>query len=152
MKTKTLIISPYSQKLRNGKNNPKNYPYWNELINSINAVGEYNVIQIGVGDEIKFDGCEYKFNLSINDLKELTLSVNTFVSVDNFYPHFCNTIGKYGIVIWGKSDPYIFGYKNNKNMLKNKKYLRPNQFDIWENCEFSYECFVSPDIIHRLLY
>ena len=32
-----IIIAPYAQKLRNGKNNPKNYPfeYWTKLIELI---------------------------------------------------------------------------------------------------------------------
>jgi len=138
---RTIILSPYSQKLRNGKNNPKNYPYWQKVIDEINKIGGYNIIQIGVEGEAKFKGCEHKFNLTMKELKDLTLSAYTFLSVDNFYPHFCNTLGKYGIVVWGKSDPEIFGYKQNNNILKNRKFLRKNQFDIWEAEEFDAKVF-----------
>jgi len=31
-----ILISPYSKKLTNGKVNPKNYPYWKEVIAGIN--------------------------------------------------------------------------------------------------------------------
>ena len=42
-----IIISPYSKPLRNGLNNPKNYPYWKELISLINE----EIIQVGVDGE-----------------------------------------------------------------------------------------------------
>jgi hypothetical protein len=38
-----------------------------------------------------------------------------------------------GCVIWGVSDPNIFGYFYNKNILKNKSYLRNDQFGVWKN-------------------
>ena len=30
-----ILIAPYSKPLRTGGNNPKNYPYWKELISQI---------------------------------------------------------------------------------------------------------------------
>jgi len=141
----TLIISPYSRKLINGKQNAKNYPYWKELVNILNK--KFDIIQIGNSGEDKIDGCaDYKFNLSFDQLKDITLAAETFISVDNFYPHFCNTIGKYGFVIWGKSDPNIFGYEKNINIIKDRKFLRPDQFNTWEDVIFNANVFKKLDI------
>ena len=42
-----IIIQPYAKPLVNGKRNPKNYPYWKELISKIKEP----IIQIGVEGE-----------------------------------------------------------------------------------------------------
>ena len=42
-----IIISPYSKALRSGKRNPKNYPYWQELIELIKEP----IVQIGIEGE-----------------------------------------------------------------------------------------------------
>ena len=44
-----IIISPYSKKLENGKMNPKNYPYWKELISLL--LKSETIIQVGTIDE-----------------------------------------------------------------------------------------------------
>jgi len=140
---KTILISPYSRKMRNGKENPKNYSYWKELLKQMDG---YKIIQIGVnGEEQIVDDC--RFNLLLKEIKQLLKDCDLFISVDNFLPHLAHTIGKSGIVLWGKSDPKIFGYPENLNLLKDRKYLRQFQFDIWEKEEFDENVFVKPDII-----
>lgn len=137
-----IIISPYSQKLR-GKltENPKNYPWWPELIQLLQG---NELIQVGVGDEPRLIGCAHEFNLSYPKLKELLLSCDLFFSVDNFFPHFAHHYGKHGVVLWGPSNPEIFGYSQNLNLYKDKSYFRPDQFGLWESCERIEEAFVSP--------
>ena len=44
------------------------------------------------------------------------------------------------------SDKNIFGYPQNINLLKNKKYLRKNQFDTWEAEEFIEKAFAHVKI------
>ena len=142
MEKKTIIISPYSQKLRNGKNNPKNYPYWDELVLELKKKDFY-IIQIGVSGEKSITGVdEVKFNQSLKEIEDLLRNCYVFISVDNFLPHLANCIGVRGIVLWGQSDPDIFGYKENINILKDRKYLRRNQFDVWESCEYNKDSFV----------
>jgi hypothetical protein len=55
-----------------------------------------------------------------------------------------NLHGIYGVVIWGKSDPLLFGYPENVNLLKDRKYLRARQFYIWDDEPFDPEVFVEP--------
>lgn len=140
-----LIISPYSQKLR-GKDteNPKNYPYWPELIEFLRPGND--IYQIGLtGEEPLVENLI--FDLSMPKLKEFIKDMDIFVSVDNFFPHFAHHYGKHGIVLWGRSDPEIFGYKDNLNLYKDPKYLRPDQFQIWEACDRIPEAFVEPELV-----
>lgn len=138
-----IVISPYSQKMRDGKLNPKNYPYWKQVIEGLK---DHELIQIGVnGEEKLVEDC--LFSLSQREIREATEDADLFISVDNFAQHFFHYYGKRGIVIFGKSNPSLFGYPENINLLKDRKYLREKQFDIWEAEEFSEDVFVSPEVV-----
>ena len=61
-----IIISPYSKALRNDKPNPKNYPYWDEVLKGIKEP----VVQIGITGEKQL--CEdFRQNLSFDELRAL---------------------------------------------------------------------------------
>lgn len=140
------IISPFSRPLRNGKQNPKNYPYWKELIKLL----PYHVIQIGVKGEDKLVK-DCRFNLSIKELKALIKECDLWISVDTFLPHLAHHVGKSGVVIWGKSDPNIFGYLENKNVIINREKLRSNQFIFWENEVFDESVFPKPEQLLKII-
>lgn len=144
---KEIIISPYSQKLRNGKRNPKNYPYWQQVIDLLKARG-FRITQIGRGDEVRLDRVdEFVTDQPLDVLRQRLRNCYTWISVDNFFPHLCHLEKKPGIVLWGRSDPKLFGYPENKNLLKNIGFLRPQQFDIWEVEEYSPLVFVDPQTV-----
>jgi ADP-heptose:LPS heptosyltransferase len=147
-----IIISPYSKKLRNGGNNPKNYPYWKELISLINhrLLKTEEIIQVGVEGETQLVD-DFRKNLSLEELKSLVLQCRTWISVDSFFQHFAWDLEKPGIVLWGQSDPLIFGHPENINLLKGRKYLREKQFWWWEQCEYDAEAFVKPEEIIKYL-
>lgn len=124
-----IIISPYSV----FPGHAKSYPFWNELVSKIKTLG-YKVIQIGLSGEVPIVGMDdYWWSLSLSMLEEKIKACRCWISVDNFLPHLVNSINVLatGIVIWGISDPEVFGYYYNTNILKDKKYLRPDQFGTW---------------------
>ena len=145
---KTVIFAPYAAKLRNGKMNPKNYPFWEELIGLLKEKG-FHIVQIGVKSEEKINGTDsFLRELSFSELEELICKDETLVfSVDSFLPHFCRTLGRACIVLWGKSDPNIFGYPENINLLKNRSNLRSkhDQWVFWEDVPYDPEVFVKPE-------
>lgn len=142
-----ILISPYSKPLKNGKLNPKNYPFWQELIDKLIEKG-HEVKQIGIGDEVLFNNItNHLFNQPIRCIEEQIKRCDLWISVDNFFHHCASYVGKPGIVLWSQSDPEIFGNKMNINLLKDRRYLRTNQFDIWEVCEFWEDSFVKPEIV-----
>ena len=145
---KRILISPNSRPLRNGKRNAKNYPWWEELIDSLKQTGDYYIIQIGRSEETPLKNAdEIKFDLSFIDLRDLVNTCFLWLSVDNFFPHFCAAYKLIkGIVLWGRSDPGIFGY-DNINLLKDKRNLREKQFEGWEDIAYDENVFVSSNII-----
>jgi ADP-heptose:LPS heptosyltransferase len=115
-----------------GNPNAKSYPYWDEL----------------TGHDIKV----LEGKLSTQEIIDLVNWSDKWVSVDTFLPHFCAYHKlKPGIVIFAKSDPEIFGYKHNINLLKDRKYLRAEQFKWWKDEPINKEAFVSIDILNGVL-
>lgn len=139
----TIIISPFSKPMRNGKRNPKEYPWWIELIALLKEKGFY-VIQIGTPNEPQITE-DFRTGLKFKELAELMLKCRILISVDNFAHHFAALHKKPCIVLWGKSDPLIFGYSQNHNLLKSRSFLRANQFGIWEEEEYNPDVFVTPE-------
>ncbi len=141
-----IIISPYSARLRNGQRNPKNYPHFPEVIDLLKAAG-FLSIQIGVPGEARISGAhDFLIDQPPAALSNLVSEAAGWISVDNFFPHFCNALNlKPGVVLFGQSNPQIFGYPHNVNLLKSVDYLRARQFDNWETAAYSIEAFVEPE-------
>jgi ADP-heptose:LPS heptosyltransferase len=141
-----IIISPYSRSLRDGKENPKNYPYWEELVSQIKEP----IVQVGVDGEKQLVE-DFRKNLSIPELRKVITECRTWISVDSFFQHLAWDCGKPGIVIFGQSDPLIFGHPENINLLKDRFYLRKHQFWWWEQCEYRKDAFVKPEEVLKFL-
>jgi hypothetical protein len=134
MTSKYILISRAISKIRTGdKRNPKDYPFWDRLIELIKEKGlEIKEIE----GELPYPALDKLINESI-----------TVVCPDSFIGHYCWYLGKRAIVIFGQSDPVIFGHPENINMLKDRKYLREGQFDFWDAVSFNEETFCPPEDI-----
>jgi ADP-heptose:LPS heptosyltransferase len=141
-----IIISPYSRQLNNGKENPKNYPFWEELISMIKEP----IVQIGVEGEKQLVP-DFRKGLPISQLKELLRECRTWISCDSFFQHLGWIEGKKGIVLWSVSDPLIYGHPENINLLKDRKYLVNNQFLWWEAYDHNKETFVPAHEVFKCL-
>ena len=137
-----IIISPFARAMRNGSPHPKNYPYWKEIISNIDE----EIVQVGVdGEEQLVD--DFRKNLPLYELAILATTCKTWISVDSFFQHFCWDLQKPGVVLFGQSDPNVFGHPENVNLLKDRKYLREKQFWLWEQAEYNKESFVEPTVV-----
>ena len=141
-----IIIHPFAKSLRNGKENPKNYPYWKELI----ALIDDPIIQIGVEGEEQLVP-DFRKNLPISELRKLLQECRTWIGVDSFFQHLAWDEKKPGIVVWSVSDPLIYGHTDNINLLENRVYLAKNQFLWWEATEHNPNSFVKPEIVKNYL-
>lgn len=137
-----ILISPFSKALMNGKNNPKNYPYWKELIALINEP----IVQVGIEGEEQLVP-DFRKNLPLSELRQLIRDCRIWISCDSFFQHLGWDEGKKGIVLWSVSDPLIFGHPENINLLKDRANLAENQFLWWENTPHDPTKFVSPEEI-----
>ena len=148
---KKILIAAYSNKLTNQKENPKNYPYWDQLIKLLKE-NEYYIIQILTSKETPLkDLDEYLYDRTFKEIMDEVNKCDIWISVDSFLPHLIHSekLDKQGIVIFSQSDPNIFGYPENINLLKNRKYLRKDQFNIWEQTQHCSKAYVSPNIIFK---
>jgi ADP-heptose:LPS heptosyltransferase len=141
-----IIISPYSKKLMNGRENPKNYPYWKEVIDQINEP----IIQVGVDGETQLVD-DFRKNLPLAELKQLLQQCRTWISCDSFFQHLGYIERKPGVVLWSVSDPLIFGHPQNTNLLKNRDYLAKDQFLWWEDQEYNKDAFVNPNDVLKAI-
>ena len=141
-----IIIAPWSRALRNGGWNPKNYPWWPELISMI----QDPIVQVGSPGETKLVD-DVRVNLSLAELKSLLAQCKTWISVDTFFQHLAWIEQKPGIVLWGPSDPEIYGHPENINLLAGREHLVQNQFLMWEQQEFRAERFVKPQVVVKHL-
>lgn len=117
--------------------NAKSYPYWEEL---------YALLK--VHKVKKLEGI-----LPLNEVKDLVEWADVVITIDSFLPHLIeyHMINKKVIVLWGKSDPLLFGYKKNTNILKDRKYLKPQQYQWWRDEPINDDVFVLPkEIINHV--
>lgn len=137
-----IIISPYSARLRSGNRNPKDWPYFPELVQRLNGNG-HQVVQVGVAGEKLIEGTSERIiGWPWGKLKAVVNDADTWVAVDNVFSHFCHCERlKSGVVIWGKSSPVIFGYSENENIYGNTRHFRPFQFAHWEDEPYDPDVF-----------
>lgn len=138
-----ILISPYPARLFDGRTSPKAYPHWTKLVQLLNKEG-YEVVQIGVSGEDRIDDvAQFVTNFPFRKLRDMVNECALWIATDNFFPHFvhCERL-KPGIVLWGPSDPRIFGYPENINLLRGRDFLRPNQYQSWTEWQWNPQSFV----------
>jgi len=78
-----ILIAPFAKPLMNGKTNPKNYPYWKELL----ALISEEVVQVGVDGEEQITQ-QFLKNLPIARLRELIAECRIWIGCDSFFSAF----------------------------------------------------------------
>ncbi len=143
-----IIISPWAKELISKNPNPKSpsLMWWKTLVSKITEP----IVQIGVTGEKQLVS-DFRLNLSMNQLISLLDECRTFITIDSFFQHLAWDQNKPGIVIWGQSNPKIYGHDIHTNLLKGKEYLMPDQFLTWELVKYRDDCFVEPqEVIAKL--
>ena len=134
-----ILLSAWSRQLRSGLPNPKNYPWWPEVIQGIQS----QVTQIAVtGDQQLVHSCLWNQNLE--ELDQLLHECDLWLAVDSFFQHWAWHRNKKGIVVWGPSNPHIFGHGENINLTLGPHAWRDNQFLTWEQVSYNKNTFVEP--------
>lgn len=142
-----IILSPYARVGPDVVKNAKNYPYWDKVVKLLK---DYHIVQVGIAGEEKIVE-DVRYDLSLEELKTLILECETWMSVDSFFQHYAWSLNKPGVVVFSKSDPNIFGHRENINVLKDRKYLRPDQFGLWKDCPYDKNAFVAPEKVVEAL-
>jgi len=141
-----ILIAPFAKPLMNGKTNPKNYPYWKELL----ALISEEVVQVGVDGEEQITQ-QFLKNLPIARLRELIAECRIWIGCDSFFQHLAWDCNKPGVVLWSVSDPLIYGHPENINLLKDRSYLAQNQFLWWDFTEYNSDAFLKPEEVIKYI-
>lgn len=141
-----ILISPWARNTTEGKPSPKNYPYWGAVVNGL-LKGGHEVLQVSCSGEQDVPGAKRVNDLPLEKVADLMRACETWLSVDNFWHHYAWTLGQPGVVIFGSSDPTIFGHPENINLLKDRRFLRVRQFGLWSQEKAYPEMFVGPEAV-----
>jgi hypothetical protein len=117
--------------------NAKSYPFWSELLILLK---EHEIREInGILPE--------------QEIKDLVNWADRVVTIDTFLIHFIKyyKLQTPTIVLWALSDPAIFGYPEQINLLKHLKYLRQGQFLWWKDVVCPKEAWVSSQEVYNTI-
>jgi hypothetical protein len=137
-KTKPILISRGVKKLRNNQRSAKDYPWWDEGPNKMAGL-------IPMLRESGYEVKELDVEIKLPALKEMVEGCSTVICCDSFMQHFCWSIKKRAVVLWGVGDPFVFGHKEHLNLLKSRNNIRENQFEMWEGVKYNPDVFMTPD-------
>lgn len=145
-----ILFAPFAERQPwlNGSPSPKSYPWAKELATLLEK--EEHLVQVG-GDKDEQVCEDFRKNLSFRDLGKLIAESRTGICVDSYLSHFYWYADRRAIVIFSVSDPLIFGHPENMNLLKDRSYLRENQFDLYYSNQVNPEAFVKPEQVLEAL-
>lgn len=87
---------------------------WNELIKSLPG---NTFIQVGTKNDRKINNSiDLRGKTSIRGLCALIKFSKLFIGLDSFGNHITNAVDTKGIILWGPSAPWMWGYKKNINI------------------------------------
>jgi len=138
-----ILFAPFAARSPSlkGQASPKDYPEPKKLADLLENVDE--VIQVGGGNDEQV--CkDFRPNLDFDELGKLIHASRTGISVDSYLQHCYWYFDRRAIVLLGISDPLIFSHDIHLNLLQDRKFLRPKQFDLYYLNQYNPDAFVKP--------
>jgi ADP-heptose:LPS heptosyltransferase len=141
-----ILISAYSRQLESKQPNPKNYPWWPQLIRML----DLPVTQVAVSGDSPLVS-DVRWNLPLDELAQLVTQCEFWISCDSFFQHFAWDLNKPGVVLWGPSNPAIFGHKENINIVGGSQHFVKDQFLMWSMHEYQADRFASAACVAQII-
>jgi ADP-heptose:LPS heptosyltransferase len=90
--------------------------YWKKLVEKLNK--EFDIVQLGGPMEEEIEGVTTYLmgHTNIRQTMALVKNALTFIGIDSFVGHVGPAVDKTGVVLFGRSNPYIFGHDSNVNV------------------------------------
>ena len=145
-----ILIQPYAAKINVVKDgqvvghtiSAKTPKYWREFMGVVHALKpDWEFMQIGAPDDERLPHCKFFTPKIPIESSHLIDATDTWVCPDTWLQHQA-TETKKGVVIWSRSDPKLFGYESNINLLADEKYLRAAQWATWHDVDYIEEAFL----------
>ncbi len=146
----TILYAPFAARAPSlgGKPSPKDYPFAKELAELLET--EHEVIQVGGNGDVQV-AKDARINLPFNEVGKLIQESDVGITVDSYLQHHFWYLNRRAIVLFGISDPLIFGHPEHMNLLKSRSHLRPNQFDLYYLDQYNHDAFVTPEEVLNVL-
>lgn len=124
-----ILIAPFSRGAPDVRRNPKDWLWWPVLVEKLREAG-HRVVQTGLPEDMRLNADDWMLPADLGALKKTLKDFDLFISVDTWLQHAAACHGLKGIVIWSVTDPGIFGYPENVNLLPADPDLSRNQYAI----------------------
>ncbi len=140
----TLLYAPFAARAPSlgGKPSPKDYPWPQELAAKLQE--NHEVIQVAGNDDPQVVS-DVRRNLTFDEVGKLIGQSDGGICVDSYLQHHFWFVGRRAIVLFGISDPVIFGHPEHLNLLRDRSFLRPQQYDLYYVNQYAPEAFVKPE-------
>jgi hypothetical protein len=145
-KQKIFYIHPFTLPV-------KTYPFWNILIDNLKEAG-YKVVQFKFKNEPSYNNVDEVITPSFPTIVELLKDPDSYlISNDSFIPHLLNVYlpTKKNFVLFGCTNPDIYGYSQNINILKSKSFLVENQFTVLKDLQPNKNMWIEPIFILEII-
>ncbi len=145
-----ILYAPFAARAPSlgGKPSPKDYPWPKELAELLEK--DHQVIQVGGNGDVQV-AKDARINLPFNEVSRLIQKSDVGIAVDSYLQHHFWYLNRRAIVLFGISDPLIFGHPEHMNLLKDRSHLRPKQFDLYYLDQYNPEAFVRPEEVMEVL-
>jgi ADP-heptose:LPS heptosyltransferase len=123
---------------RFSKNQEWKLENWETLVKSM---PECTFIQLGNPDEKKLEGAvDLRGKTTMREAFALIKYAKSFAGVNSFFSHVTNAFGTPGVVLFGASNPHIWGHSNNINLYKPTRCAPCIDTLLWFNCPYEKRC------------
>lgn len=147
MKRSLEMLGPYKNIIimhihsRSSQNHHWSHNKWVELIREM---PDYTFVQLGLPDELHVEGAiDLRGKTSLREAFALIKCADSFVGIDSNFSHVTNAFDIPGVVLFGDSDPLLWGHENNINIYK-KVECSPCYYYLWnEKCPYDHSCMTS---------
>jgi ADP-heptose:LPS heptosyltransferase len=145
-----ILYAPFAARSPSlsGQPSPKDYPHAKELAELLET--DHELIQVAGNGDVQV-AKDVRRNLPFKEVGKLIEESDTGICVDSYLQHYYWYLNRRAIVLFGPSDPVVFGHPENLNLLRDRSYLRPNQFDLYYTTDYKPEAFVSPQEVLDVL-
>ena len=111
---------------------------WAHLINNF---PDFTFIQLGLESEELIQGAfDYRGVGSLREQLSILSNSNFYIGVESFWAHACSALNVPGIILFGDSNPEIWGHENNINIYKRLSCSPCIDWIGGDNCPYDKKC------------
>ncbi|MBF0345850.1 MAG: hypothetical protein HQL06_16680 [Nitrospirae bacterium] len=110
---KNIIIAPFSDSPRKVMHQRK----WHNLVDRLKSINDVLVMQVGKIYQLHIKNTYSLIGLTTpRQLISLIKKCDMVITSDNFIMHAAHLVGTPAVVLWGPTEPFVYGYKEQRHL------------------------------------